>query len=46
MGFTPGTLIQELGHDDDVDDELLDEDYDGVPNAVVMWFRRPHRRPA
>jgi len=51
MGFTTGTVVQELGHDDDVDEnlrtgiekvtgnKLVDEDYNDVPGAVVLWFR-------
>ncbi|GAA2504173.1 DUF3052 domain-containing protein [Streptomyces sp. NPDC059506] len=51
LGFQPGQVVQELGYDDDVDqelrdaieeltgEELVDEDYDDVPDAVVLWFR-------
>lgn len=51
LGFEPGQVVQELGYDDDVDqelregieeitgEELADEDYDDVPDAVLLWFR-------
>lgn len=51
MGFQPGTIVQELGYDDDVDQEfrdelqdltgedLLDEDSDEVVDVVLFWFR-------
>lgn len=51
MGFKPGTIVQELGYDEDVDhefrddveavtgEELLDEDSDEVVDVVVLWFR-------
>ena len=51
LGFQPGQVVQELGYDDDVDQELregvedltgndlVDEDYDDVADAVLMWFR-------
>jgi hypothetical protein len=51
LGFQPGQVVQELGYDDDVDqelreavedltgNELVDEDYDDVADAVLMWFR-------
>lgn len=51
FGFQPGQVVQELGYDDDVDQdlreavedltggELVDEDYDDVADAVLMWFR-------
>lgn len=51
LGFEPGQVVQELGYDDDVDQalregvedvigtELVDEDYDDVADAVLMWFR-------
>jgi Protein of unknown function (DUF3052) len=51
MGFQPGTIVQELGYDEDVDhefrdeveeitgEELLDEDSDEVVDVVVLWFR-------
>lgn len=51
MGFKPGTIVQELGYDDDVDqefrdevesligEELLDEDSDEVVDVVLLWFR-------
>jgi hypothetical protein len=44
-------VVQELGYDDDVDqelregieeitgEELADEDYDDVADAVILWFR-------
>jgi hypothetical protein len=49
--FQPGQVVQEIGYDDDVDQELreaieevtetdlVDEDYDDVADAVVLWFR-------
>lgn len=52
MGFKPGTIVQELGYDDDVDqefrdqvedvtgEELLDEDADDVVDVVLLWFRQ------
>ncbi|GAA2076826.1 DUF3052 domain-containing protein [Aeromicrobium halocynthiae] len=51
LGFEPDTVIQELGWDDDVDDELrraieavtgselLDGDSDDVVDGVIMWWR-------
>ena len=51
MGFKPGTIVQELGYDEDVDhefreeledvigEELLDEDSDEVVDVVLLWFR-------
>ncbi|MEV7086906.1 DUF3052 domain-containing protein [Streptomyces sp. NPDC093085] len=51
LGFEPGQVVQEIGYDDDVDldlreaieaiigQELVDEDYDDVADAVVLWFR-------
>lgn len=51
LGFQPGQVVQELGYDDDVDHdlregieeltgaELVDEDYDDVADAVLLWFR-------
>ncbi|MFF3675906.1 DUF3052 domain-containing protein [Streptomyces sp. NPDC002120] len=51
LGFQPGQVVQEIGHDDDVDHELreaieeitgqglVDENYDDVANAVLLWFR-------
>ncbi|TKT00580.1 DUF3052 domain-containing protein [Streptomyces lasalocidi] len=51
LGFQPGQVVQEIGYDDDVDQELreaieeaiegdlMDEDYDDVADAVVLWFR-------
>ncbi len=51
LGFQPEQVVQELGYDDDVDQELreavedltgaelVDEDYDDVADAVLMWFR-------
>ena len=51
LGITPGAIVQEIGYDDDVDQELreaieqvigsdlVDEDYDDVADAVVLWFR-------
>jgi hypothetical protein len=51
LGLQPGLTVQEIGYDHDVDDllrvgiegivggELVDEDYDDVVDAVVMWWR-------
>jgi hypothetical protein len=51
LGITAGQVVQELGYDDDVDDdlrasiedaagsELVDEDYDDVADAVLLWWR-------
>ncbi|MFF3762731.1 DUF3052 domain-containing protein [Streptomyces sp. NPDC001922] len=51
LGFQPGQVVQELGYDDDTEQELreaieeltgtdlVDEDYDDVADAVVLWFR-------
>ncbi|MCL1799842.1 MAG: DUF3052 domain-containing protein [Promicromonosporaceae bacterium] len=49
LEFAPGQVVQEFGWDDDVDDsirmgiegvaELVDEDYDDVSDAVIIWYR-------
>lgn len=51
FGITSGQVVQEIGHDDDVDDELrsaigsatgvelVDEDYDDVVDVVLLWWR-------
>jgi hypothetical protein len=51
MGFVPGNVVQELGWDEDVDDELrvqiedtvdgdlVDGDYGNVVDAVLLWWR-------
>ncbi|KNX39362.1 DUF3052 domain-containing protein [Luteipulveratus halotolerans] len=51
LGFADGLVVQELGWDDDVDETLRDqveevvgssledEEYDGVVDAVLLWFR-------
>lgn len=51
LGFAKGQVVQELGWDNDVDDdlrlaiedltttELEDEEYGDVADAVVVWFR-------
>jgi hypothetical protein len=51
LGIAAGTVVQELGWDDDCDDEfrqivatcaaseLVDEDYDDVVDMVVLWWR-------
>ncbi|MBT2504973.1 MULTISPECIES: DUF3052 domain-containing protein [Streptomyces] len=51
LGFEPGQVVQEIGYDDDVEQELregieaitgqeiVDEDYDDVADVVVLWFR-------
>jgi hypothetical protein len=51
LGLTAGQVVQELGYDDDVDEdlraaiedqidgELVDEDYDDVADVVLLWWR-------
>ena len=51
LGFRAGQVVQELGVDDDCDDalrsavaeltgtELVDEDYEDVVDAVLLWWR-------
>ena len=51
MGFGPGSVVQELGWDEDVDDELrieiedtvdgdlVDGDYGNVVDGVLLWWR-------
>lgn len=51
LGFQPDMVVQEIGYDDDVDQELreaveaatgtqlVDEEYDDVADAVLLWFR-------
>ncbi|BDH10364.1 MULTISPECIES: DUF3052 domain-containing protein [Streptomyces] len=51
LGFEPGQVVQEIGYDDDVDQDLregietvigqdlVDEDYDDVCDVVLLWFR-------
>ncbi|MFD0418997.1 DUF3052 domain-containing protein [Streptomyces sp. NPDC127108] len=51
LGFQPDMVVQEIGYDDDADQELreaieqatgtelVDEEYDDVADAVVLWFR-------
>ncbi|MGV4985784.1 DUF3052 domain-containing protein [Streptomyces sp. NRAIS4] len=51
LGFEPGQVVQEIGYDDDVDQDLregiesligqdlVDEDYDGVADVVLLWHR-------
>ncbi|MFE9253677.1 DUF3052 domain-containing protein [Streptomyces sp. NPDC006879] len=51
LGFQPEQVVQEIGYDDDVDQDfreaieehigvdLVDEDYDDVADAVLLWFR-------
>ncbi|MFJ3787037.1 DUF3052 domain-containing protein [Kitasatospora sp. NPDC090091] len=51
LGFEKDQIIQELGYDDDTDQELregieeltgtdlVDEDYDDVADAVLLWHR-------
>jgi hypothetical protein len=51
MGLAPGMVIQELGYDDDVDEdlraavedrtgeEMVDEDSDEVVDVVLLWYR-------
>ncbi len=51
LGIKPGHVVQEIGYDDDCDEalrdsvvalegtELVDEDYDGVVDGVLLWWR-------
>ncbi|HET7388576.1 MAG TPA: DUF3052 domain-containing protein [Nocardioidaceae bacterium] len=51
MGFQAGTVVQELGWDEDVDDglrveiedaidaDMVDGDYGNVVDAVILWWR-------
>ena len=51
MGFSPGSVVQELGWDEDVDQDLreqiedtidgdmVDGDYGNVVDAVILWWR-------
>ncbi|MGB7448099.1 MAG: DUF3052 domain-containing protein [Ornithinimicrobium sp.] len=50
LGFKPGHIVVEFGYDDDVDSDfratveqaaaaLEDEAYDGVVDAVLLWWR-------
>ncbi|MFF5444809.1 DUF3052 domain-containing protein [Streptomyces sp. NPDC012888] len=51
LGFQSDQVVQEIGYDDDVDQEfreaienhtgndLEDEEFDDVADAVVLWFR-------
>jgi len=51
FGFSAGQVVQEIGYDDDSDDtlrreveeaiggELVDESYDDVVDAVLLWWR-------
>lgn len=51
LGFTAGQVVQEFGYGDDVDadlrvaieevtgGELVDEDYDDIADAVILWWR-------
>ncbi|MFG3493949.1 DUF3052 domain-containing protein [Streptomyces sp. NPDC047928] len=51
LGFEPDQVVQEIGYDDDVEQELregieaiigqdlVDEDYDDVADVVLLWFR-------
>jgi hypothetical protein len=51
LGFAAGEVVQEFGYGDDVDVELragigeiiggdlVDEDYDDVTDAVILWWR-------
>ncbi len=50
LGFADGQIVLELGYDTDTDDDLRvqieervdtleDEDYDGVVDAVLLWWR-------
>ncbi|MEV6582427.1 DUF3052 domain-containing protein [Streptomyces sp. NPDC051582] len=50
LGFQSEQVVQEIGYDDDVDQEfrdaveehvgeIVDEEYDDVADAVLLWFR-------
>jgi hypothetical protein len=51
LGIKPGLVVQEIGYDDDVDEELrdsiseiegvelVDEDYEDVVDVVLLWWR-------
>ena len=51
LGLKPGTVVQELGWDDDVDDsvramiedtidsDMVDGDYGDVVDVVLLWWR-------
>jgi hypothetical protein len=51
LGIEPGMVVQEIGYDDDVDqelrdaivdrsgNELVDEDADDVVDVVLLWWR-------
>ena len=51
LGIKPGHVVQEIGYDDDCDEQLresvegldgvefVDEDYDGVVDGVLLWWR-------
>ncbi len=51
LAIRPGNVVQEIGFDDDVDDELrkhvvercgsqlVEEDYDDVVDVVLLWWR-------
>ena len=51
LGLKPGQVVQEIGYDDDCDEslrtavedltgsELVDDDYDEVVDAVLLWWR-------
>ncbi|MCB5164885.1 DUF3052 domain-containing protein [Streptomyces bambusae] len=51
LGFQSDQVVQEIGYDDDADqdfreaiedligNDLVDEDYDDVADAVLLWFR-------
>lgn len=51
LGFTTGQVVQEIGYDEDSDEalrdaiaemtgsELVDEDYEDVVDAVLLWYR-------
>jgi hypothetical protein len=51
LGIEPGMVVQEVGYDEDVDDELrdaieqragnelVDEDADDVVDVVLLWWR-------
>jgi hypothetical protein len=51
LGIAPGSIVQEIGYDDDCDEELrrlivdrsgselVDERYDDVVDVVLLWWR-------
>lgn len=58
LGLKPGYVVQEIGYDDDCDEELrdsiekftgnelVDEDFGEVVDAVLLWWREEDGDPA